>query len=257
MSMILDALSRAEQERKESTEGIYDAARYTKSRHVKEDKVKRWTLVALLINIFVLSIFAVIYFLKVDQTKASLPAVTNAKLLVTPVTPEKNNIEANTQIITTPEKKGVESVVTNKTEIKQASSLQQEAVVQRERIISKEEAIGKITNNNARVTVAAEPISADILPPPIPTPVEIKQTANTDQYLSINELSSTDKSKLKSYEINVHVYDNNIEERFVLVNMKKYKQGDRLPGGGPVIDEITPEGLVMEYAQGKVLLERN
>lgn len=254
--MILDALSRAEQERKQSTEGIYDSAKYTKSSHIKEDKVKRWILVALISNIFVLSIFAVTYFLKSDQTKTLSPAVTSEKPLTTPVTTQKKNTPPTTNIVTKPVEKNDQPVV-NKTVVQQPSSLQQEAVVQRKRIISKDEAIGKIANNNARVTVAAEPISAEILPPPIPIPADIKPSANTAQYLSINELSSSDKSKLKSYEINVHVYDNNIEERFVLVNMKKYKQGDRLPGGGPIIDEITPEGLVMEYAQGKVILERN
>lgn len=254
MSMILDALSRAEQERKQSTEGIYDSTRYAKSGQIKEDKVKRWILIALVSNILVLSVFAVIYFLKIDQPKNIPSVVTNPEPVAASITADKKNIQASTNAVTKPLEK-VDEPAKKKTVIKQPSSLQQEAVVQRKRIISKEEAIGKIANNNPRVTVATEPLSAEILPPTIP--IEIKQEANTGQYLSINELSSSDRSKLKAYEINVHVYDNNIEERFVLVNMKKYKQGDRLPGGGPVIDEITPEGMVMEYAQGKVLLERN
>lgn len=260
MSMILDALSRAEQERKESTEGIYDATRYAKSGHTKDDRAKRWILVALACNVILLSAFAVYYFLQDDSKKETPTAVPTEDPLLKPYHDNSSAIDESAPVTASkpakPSTKTMEQkTVVQKRAIKPSSSLQQEFVVERVRKISKEEAIGAADNNSARVTVAAEPLTNEIVPPTIPP--ELNEYTNTNEYLSINELSSADKSKLRSYEINVHVYDNQVEERFVLVNMKRYKQGDRLPGGGPVIEEITPDGLVMEYAQGKVLLKRN
>jgi len=47
-------------------------------------------------------------------------------------------------------------------------------------------------------------------------------------------------------DINVHVYDNAPDDRFVLIEMKRYVEGDTLPGG-ITIKEITPEGFVLYY----------
>lgn len=254
MSMILDALSRAEQERKESSEGLFDKGTYTKPTAIKNDKVKNWILLALVINMLLLSIFAVIYFWKAGINKDDLTVVNVSKPQVEAVVVEvkKEQVSVHTEV--KPVKKMAKPAAA-KPVVKQKSSLQEEAIVQRERIISKEEAIGKTTTSTPRVTVATEPFTTEIIS--LPVPATFNEKKNNNQYLSINDLTAAEKSKLRAYEINVHVYDNEADERFVLVNMKKYKQGDRLPGGGPIIDEITPEGLIMDYAQGKVLLERN
>ncbi len=47
-------------------------------------------------------------------------------------------------------------------------------------------------------------------------------------------------------DINVHVYDPNPDDRFALIEMKRYSEGDTL-SGGIVIKEITPEGFVVVY----------
>lgn len=47
-------------------------------------------------------------------------------------------------------------------------------------------------------------------------------------------------------DINVHVFDENPEDRFALIAMKRYVEGDIL-SGGITINEITPEGFILTY----------
>lgn len=47
-----------------------------------------------------------------------------------------------------------------------------------------------------------------------------------------------------SLHLDVHVYSNNPAERFVLINMRKYRTGERVQEG-PVVDEITPDSVIL------------
>jgi len=46
--------------------------------------------------------------------------------------------------------------------------------------------------------------------------------------------------------LDVHVYSDEQHERFVLINMRKYKEGEQLQEG-PVVDAITPEGVILSF----------
>lgn len=46
--------------------------------------------------------------------------------------------------------------------------------------------------------------------------------------------------------LDVHVYADRPEERFVLINLQKYREGDRL-AEGPTLEEVTPDGAVMSF----------
>lgn len=46
--------------------------------------------------------------------------------------------------------------------------------------------------------------------------------------------------------LDVHVYDDDPQRRFLLVELKKYREGDTLANGA-VIEEILPEGVRMFY----------
>jgi general secretion pathway protein B len=50
--------------------------------------------------------------------------------------------------------------------------------------------------------------------------------------------------------VNAHVYTPQPAGRFVLLNMKKYVEGDRL-AEGPTLEEITREGVVLEVPDGR------
>ena len=46
--------------------------------------------------------------------------------------------------------------------------------------------------------------------------------------------------------LDVHVFSDQPQERFVLINMKKYREGEKLQDG-PQLDEITAEGVIMSF----------
>jgi len=46
--------------------------------------------------------------------------------------------------------------------------------------------------------------------------------------------------------LDVHVFSDQPQKRFVLINMKKYKQGEKLQEG-PQLDEITLEGAILSF----------
>jgi general secretion pathway protein B len=49
-----------------------------------------------------------------------------------------------------------------------------------------------------------------------------------------------------SLRLDVHVYSDDPQERFVLINLQKYFEGQELQEG-PRLDEITPDGAVLSF----------
>jgi hypothetical protein len=72
--------------------------------------------------------------------------------------------------------------------------------------------------------------------------------------LNLRDLPESSRANLNQYEVNVHVFDDNPTRRFVLINMDKYKEGDRIANNGPLVQEITSEGVVVDYGSGRALL---
>jgi general secretion pathway protein B len=62
------------------------------------------------------------------------------------------------------------------------------------------------------------------------------------------------RSELPKLTVDVHVYDNNPLRRFAIINGKKYREGDTLVEG-PHVSEIAEGGVVIEHHGSKVLLE--
>ncbi len=71
---------------------------------------------------------------------------------------------------------------------------------------------------------------------------------------SVRDLPESSRANLNQYEVNVHVFDDDPIRRFVLINMDKYKEGDRIANNGPLVEEITSKGVVIDYGSGRALL---
>lgn len=69
----------------------------------------------------------------------------------------------------------------------------------------------------------------------------------------LSELSFDVQSSLPALALNVHVYAQTPKDRFVFLNMQKYKEGERTRDG-VLIEEITPEGVVLRYGQQRFRL---
>jgi general secretion pathway protein B len=75
---------------------------------------------------------------------------------------------------------------------------------------------------------------------------EIAATPDDPQLQSWFDLPAGIRNNLDLPRLDVHVYSENPQGRFILVNLKKYHEGDALPNG-MVLEEILPDGLVMSY----------
>lgn len=263
MSMILDALSRAEQERRSENGVVLDPSRYVGSSSIKEERLKKWILIALLVNIVLVAIILAGYFQtdnEIDNAaQIAQPVVETDK--ITPAAPLAEPIPqpepANTLLEQKPEQSDNKLAASPPTQ-ESALSLQEEARVNKDTgaPVVKKKKVQNAVKKNPPVRYATQPLSKpsnSSVPKEVLPPVQ----NSTQDYTALSNLSVADRSALSQYEINVHVYDNNVQNRFVLINMTKYKEGDRLSGGGPLIAAITPEGVILDTGSGKTLLERN
>ena len=72
---------------------------------------------------------------------------------------------------------------------------------------------------------------------------------------NLNELRANGTLQLPDLHVDLHVYSDVPRERFVFINMNKYQEKSRLDEG-PVLDEITSDGVILEYRGTTFLLPR-
>ena len=60
-----------------------------------------------------------------------------------------------------------------------------------------------------------------------------------------DELGASEKNGLNRPRLDVHVYAEASAQRFVLIDLKRYREGERLDNGGRLV-AITPEGVIIE-----------
>lgn len=69
----------------------------------------------------------------------------------------------------------------------------------------------------------------------------------------LSELPGDFVDKLPELNIDIHSYDANAQKRYVLINMEKYREGDRL-NEGILLSNIRPDGVVLEYEGQRFIL---
>jgi general secretion pathway protein B len=104
------------------------------------------------------------------------------------------------------------------------------------------------TENTSELSVAE-----DSVPPETP---DSTQTASFDRGLdTFNDLRANGTLMLPDMHLDIHVYSGDAADRFVFVNMSKYKENATL-SEGPVVSEITPDGVILSYQGSRFLLPR-
>ena len=63
-------------------------------------------------------------------------------------------------------------------------------------------------------------------------------------------------TRIPQLRLDLHVFALRPQDRFVMINMHKLREGDSLPEGVRV-DSITPEGAVLSYSGSRFLLTRD
>jgi general secretion pathway protein B len=72
---------------------------------------------------------------------------------------------------------------------------------------------------------------------------------------TLNELRANGTLQLPDLHVDIHVYSDVPAERFVFINMNKYQENSRLKEG-PELDEITSDGVILEYRGYAFMLPR-
>lgn len=72
---------------------------------------------------------------------------------------------------------------------------------------------------------------------------------------TLNEVRLNDGVALPDLHLDIHVYGAATADRFVFINMQKLKEGSVLDSG-PRIDEITPDGVILDYRGTRFVLPR-
>jgi general secretion pathway protein B len=109
-------------------------------------------------------------------------------------------------------------------------------------------------NNPADEQNAAEDLAPAAEPGPGLNPHVRRGTADgVPLYQDIATLPGTHVPQLR---LDLHAYAARPEERFVMINMHKLREGDSLPEGVR-LESITPEGAVLSYNGSRFLLPRD
>ncbi len=93
-------------------------------------------------------------------------------------------------------------------------------------------------------TVETIPRATEITPSSLvtPSPAEI----DTTNYPTLTDLRLSGMLSLPDIHVDVHVFSANPAERFVFINMRKYREGEAT-NEGPVVRTIRPDGVVFNY----------
>lgn len=73
---------------------------------------------------------------------------------------------------------------------------------------------------------------------------------------ALETLPQTVQRELPELRMQIHVYSGKAADRFVVINMHRYVEGDTL-AEGPKVMEIRPDGVVLRYRGHGFLLPRN
>jgi len=83
-----------------------------------------------------------------------------------------------------------------------------------------------------------------------------RQPSNTALLPTIHEVLANGTVTLPALHVDIHVFAESPADRFVFINMNKQVEGSRL-AEGPVVEEITTDGVVLNYNGTSFVLPRD
>jgi general secretion pathway protein B len=90
---------------------------------------------------------------------------------------------------------------------------------------------------------------------PIARPAAEKNALDDEVLPDISQVSLSDGQRLPELHLDVHVYATRAADRFVYINMRKYREGAVLPEGVS-LERIRRDGVVLNYQGLRFLLPR-
>ncbi|MES9852008.1 MAG: general secretion pathway protein GspB [Candidatus Thiodiazotropha sp. L084R] len=292
MSSILDALERASQDRSSSDLELMPKAGYADSSH--ERRLWQWLLPGLgIVSLCLVGIWlyktqvsitkddALIADESAQQSQADPKSVPEPVIEPSAVPASQNRPDLESQLIgrgvpsqrslldeavlSQPKqeklkvrKESVGIVVKSTPETPSAPSVVKAVPVARPKPPSKGvSSVAKNVRSDPVVTAAkkAMPLKSELDNPTPLVPPE-PEAKVVEKIPLIWEMSQSLREKLEQLKISIHVYHEDPKRRFVLINMRRYSEGDSLKVGGYRLKRIDREGIVVDYGDGLVRLLR-
>jgi general secretion pathway protein B len=116
-----------------------------------------------------------------------------------------------------------------------------------------------VKNGNVRrggsVVYAPVPEASDLPYSPPPAEPAMQQAAPQAAAMpNADEVSA--RGGVAALHLDLHVYAAQPQQRFIFVNSRKYKEGDTL-AEGPVVEQITPDGAVLNFRGSRFKLSND
>ena len=108
---------------------------------------------------------------------------------------------------------------------------------------------------------SAPPAAAATLPPEAPDPTLMPDTPVSSPSVAYDDALPTEARSgdlpqgLPELSVDLHIYAADPAKRAVFINGRRYTQGTQI-AEGPMLEEITPEGAVLNYRGRRFLLPR-
>lgn len=133
--------------------------------------------------------------------------------------------------------------------IPKALTITDETAVKKESLatLQAEEVKPAITN-----AITAAPLAVE----KTPEPSAPRNEKAGDGILYLDEMPAEFRRDVPELDINVHVYSERPEERFIMVSMKKYLSGQEI-AAGMVLQEIEADAILVEYRGKRFRISRN
>jgi general secretion pathway protein B len=109
---------------------------------------------------------------------------------------------------------------------------------------------------NEFLTIDEPKAKADAAPAGSVTELLVDENTAAELLPAIQELQLRGLVVLPDLHLDVHVYSETDDERFVFVNMKKYREGERLREG-PLLESITPLGIILQHNGQRFILNQD
>jgi len=230
MSYILEALKKADQERDVGT--VPNITTPQEVKHTR-DHSYRW----LWVTVALLSVNVVLAVLLLKDRNTEAPVTAQAQ-------PEQRPAPVNSQSVQPIQQPGEVTIA-------RAPAPARTALPETRRAPSGGQVVmlpssGNVQNSEALSLPEEEPDQG----------IGIATGARDDSQLqSWYELPQDFRNKLDLPRLDIHAYSEEPQNRFILVNLKKYREGDRLESG-LVLEEILPDGMVMSYRGERFLVDK-
>ena len=85
-------------------------------------------------------------------------------------------------------------------------------------------------------------------------PEEGSASVQAERIPLLHELPPETRERLRELNISGHVYREGRSKCFVFINSQSYRVGDRIGENGPLLEKITPEGVIVDYGSGRAHL---